>query len=306
MSEINNNDVCISHQGMLQFDSTLVEQIVTRLEDQAPNLALPLEEELKILEDLTTSEFGRNLIKNKGLDSYGIDYAISGDHSKVMSGSIEKWILSEAPIFLATKDRFTIFQEQINQYMSDNSVIASIPSGGMGAFLNLDYSNKSNIKLIGIDIDQNALSLAQKNLAVIHSQGEIVSELKQANAWGIKDSFTNDFDIIVSNGLNIYEPSLDRLIELYRNFFATLNFGGYLITSYIAKSPEIDPESTWRDVNQENLVKQKAVFGDIIQVKWQNSWSKNEMVFQLESAGFKVLEVKLDRQGMFPTVIARK
>lgn len=53
-----------------------------------------------------------------------------------------------------------------------------------------------------------------------------------------------------------------------------------------------------------DLTKQKAVFGNLVQGKWQNFWKESQMRDQLEQAGFSNIEIIYDSQGMFPTVVA--
>lgn len=45
------------------------------------------------------------------------------------------------------------------------------------------------------------------------------------------------FHLIASNGLNIYEPEDDRVIQLYRGFHDALKPGGVLITSALTPPP---------------------------------------------------------------------
>ncbi len=180
--------------------------------------------------------------------------------------------------------------------------LASIPCGAMNDLLKLDYSNVLNVHLVGIDIDSDSIELAKNNIAKtsLNAKSEI------SDAWKLKRSEDNKFDLITSNGLNIYESSEERLVELYKNFYDALGPNGYLVTSFIAKSSSVDPNSTWQNVNKDFLIKQKAVFADIIQAKWQNSWTEAQMRNHLELAGFSNIEIIYDSQRMFPTVIANK
>jgi hypothetical protein len=66
-------------------------------------------------------------------------------------------------------------------------------------------------------------------------------------------------------------------------------------------------DSTWKNFDMPDVIKQKAILVDIVQVMWQQAFrTESQTRQQLESAGFEVLEVIYDSQGMFPTVAARK
>lgn len=112
--------------------------------------------------------------------------------------------------------------------------------------------------------------------------------------------------MITSNGLNIYEPYIQRVIALYQEFFKALKPGGIFITNFLTPSPAVEGDSTWRNYNSQDLLKQAAIFKDILQVQWQATRTEKETRAQLTQAGFKVCEVIYDSQGMFPTVVAQK
>ncbi len=102
-----------------------------------------------------------------------------------------------------------------------------------------------------------------------------------------------------SNGLNIYEGNDERVIDLYKEFYNSLVPGGILVTSFLTPPP-------WDKANVDALKKQKAIFGDILQASWQHFRSESQTRQQLEAAGFTILEIIYDTQGLFPTVVAQK
>ena len=125
------------------------------------------------------------------------------------------------------------------------------------------------------------------------------------DAWNLR--ITNEYDLITSNGLNIYEPDDGKVIDLYKEFYAALKVGGTLITSFLTPSPLMSAESTWKNFDMADIMKQKAILIDIVQVVWQQAYrTEAQTRQQLEAAGFTVQEVIYDSQGMFPTVLARK
>jgi SAM-dependent methyltransferase len=265
------------------------------------NKALPFDEEIKLLEQLSQFELGRFLLKNKGLNGYWTSYIILHGPQKADLHPLENWLLHDAPAVKATQERFNIFQKLLQSRLKDNLKIASIPCGLMDDLLRLDYSSVKNIQLVGIDLDEKSLELAHanaQNLNVDHTQ------FLKRDAWQI--NLQEEFDIIMSNGLNIYEPNDDRVINLYKQFFSALKPGGVLIVSFLTPPPGLSKESTWKNVKAEDAQKQKAIFNDIIGVAWQAFRTEAQTCAQLEQAEFQVLEVIYDSQGIFPTVVAQK
>lgn len=180
-------------------------------------------------------------------------------------------------------------------------VCASVPCGLMDDLLSLNYKDLQNIKLVGIDLDDESLKLGAEN-AKKHNIAFVDSLKKDAWDMGVN----NEYDLLTSNGLNIYEKDDKRVIELYKSFWKALKPGGVLITSFLTPPPALSKESPWKEVNTQDAVKQKAIFSDIIQTGWQSFRTEVTTKQQLEQAGFRDIEFIYDRQHMFPTVIAKK
>ncbi|MDR3491732.1 MAG: hypothetical protein P4M12_06775, partial [Gammaproteobacteria bacterium] len=111
---------------------------------------------LKTLEELSEFELGRFLIKNKGaLSGYWTWYIILGFNNHQVTSTLEKFILEKAPIILATRERFGIFQPLLTKHMTSNSVVCSIPCGMMADLLTLQLpENIKEIRFVGIDLDE--------------------------------------------------------------------------------------------------------------------------------------------------------
>lgn len=178
--------------------------------------------------------------------------------------------------------------------------LASIPCGLMDDLITLDYTKYNNISLVGIDLDPESIQFAQVNALAIKPKTVFL----QKNAWELNTH--NTYDLITSNGLNIYEPEDNKVIQLYKVFFQSLKSKGIFITSFLTPPHSISKESIWKNINSEDLKKQKSIFSDIIQAKWQTFRTEDQVRSHLESAGFKVVQVIYDSQGMFPTIIAEK
>lgn len=265
------------------------------------DLTLSLKEELGILKQLSEFELGRFLLINKGLNGYWTSYIIVHGLQKESLHPLEKWILYSAPAFKATQERYSIFNQVLQENLKDNIKIASIPCGVMDDLVNLNINSFNNITFVGIDYDEESIALARENSSSKTGARFILS---QQDAWEL--DIHNEFDVITSNGLNIYEPNENKVIELYKNFYRALKPNGLLITSFLTPPPSVSQESPWKNYNQQDVLKQKAIFGDIIGVHWQAFRTEKQTIDHLEKAGFTSIKLIHDSQGMFPTVIAKK
>ena len=270
--------------------------------EKTESLALPLAEELDLLRQLNEFDFGRFLLKNKGINGYWTAYMIIHGPKKDLSHPLEKWILTRAPIVCATQERFKIFQQKLQHYVRSHTTLADIPCGLMDSLLLLNYDQTKDVRLVGIDLDPESIQLAKEN-SQHHGKAPMVS-FKKEDAWNL--SAHNEYDVITSNGLNFYEPDDQKVVALYGQFYKALKPKGILITSFLTPPPALSPESTWKKFDTKDLKKQKALFVDIVQAKFQAFRTEAQTRQQFESVGFKVLEVIYDKQGMFPTIIAQK
>jgi len=278
-----------------------IDKYKSRLES-ADNLVLPLEDELLLLEQLTEFDFGKFLLKNKGLNGYWTSYIINGYRQSNKLHSLENWIIRKAPLVKATRERSFIFTEQLQKYLEDKSTLASIPCGVMDDLLTLDYAPDLDMQLIGIDLDQKAINLAKEN-AVRNNLINCTKFVKK-NAWSL--GVVDQYNIISSNGLNIYESNDQKLIELYKQFYQALKTDGILITSFITPPPELSENSIWENYEEKDLIRQQAIFGDILQATWQAYRTESQMRKHLEAAGFSIIEVIYDSCKIFPTIVAKK
>src|SRR5262245_66313047 len=105
--------------------------------------------------------------------------------------------------------------------------MASVPCGVMADLLTLKYPPGCSIHLAGFDLDDESSSLASKCAA----QNGLPVQLSREDAW--KLSACGRFDVLASNGLNIYEPSDDRVTSLYAAFGSAMKPGGLLVTSFL-------------------------------------------------------------------------
>ena len=210
----------------------------------------------------------------------------------------------KAPTVLATRDRFQAFQGILKRDIRPGMKLASIPCGVMADFLTLDESVVGECELTGIDLDEASLQLAED---FARERGKLDQcRFLQADAWDV--GIEEEFDIVTSNGLNIYESDDSRVTELYRSFASVLKPGGFLLTSFLTPPPMHEKPCGWNmlRINLPNLLLQKKVFMDTLDASWASYRTKDETRQQLEEAGFAEVKIVPGKTGIFPTVIAGK
>lgn len=170
----------------------------------------------------------------------------------------------------------------------------------MDDLIHLNTGCFHSINYVGIDYDSQSIDRARENS---RSLDNISVTFKRKDAWDLK--LQSQFDIITSNGLNIYEKDDNKVVDLYINFYKELKKDGVLITSFLTPPPFLSQDSTWKNYNPTDVIKQKALFVDIIELNCNYFRTEEQTRHQLEKAGFKNIKSIYDSQGMFPTVIAR-
>jgi cyclopropane fatty-acyl-phospholipid synthase-like methyltransferase len=205
---------------------------------------------------------------------------------------------------LAPRERFGIFQQQLQSALRPGLALASIPCGFMGELLLLEYEQQPGVTLTGIDLDQQALNGAAA-LARQRGLSECLS-LRLEDAWAL--DLSSPVDVLTSNGLNIYEPDHDRVTALYRAFFGMLSPGGTLVSSFLTPPPMMSTESPWKlaEIDQEALLLQHLLFVHIIEARWSAFRTHAQTRAQLEDAGFVDIRFIDDRASIFPTVLSRR
>jgi hypothetical protein len=284
-----------------------IEAIRARLQAGGDLPGASVEQQLGVLDRFAATELGRFLLEHRGLNAYWTHRVVTyqaGSAPTDPATAFQNHLLETLPAVLATRERFGIFQQQLQGLLRPGAVLASIPCGLMGELLLLDYAGLDDIKLIGIDLDTAALDAAQTLAQQRDLAGRVT--LRHEDAWTC--GLNNEVDVLTSNGLNIYEADDARVTALYRLFFAALKPGGTLVTSFMTPPPVLSPQSPWHmaAVDQQALALQQLLFVRIIEAKWSAFRTYEQTREQLEAAGFSSIEFIDDRARMFPTVVARK
>ncbi|MES2345801.1 MAG: class I SAM-dependent methyltransferase [Chlamydiota bacterium] len=289
------------------------QEIINKIERRGDLPYASIEKQLELLEKLGEFALGRFLIEKRVLDGYWTHYVVTHplhgritglNHNQEPLHPLEVFLLDEAPSALATQERFSLFKDEIKKHIHEGCSFASIPSGLMAELLDLDYSHVQSFTLHGIDLDPETLSQAQ---TYAEEKGLTAhSYFSEQDAW--KLDLSEEFDLIASNGLTIYEPNDDRVIALYMQFYGALKPGGVLITSFVTPPPAPGLTTEWdlKYVSQQNTLLQKIILVDLLEAKWQIFRKEETVKAQLHRAGFKEIEILYDKAHIFPTVIAKK
>lgn len=308
-----NNQRNLSHNPNNNALSSALESIQARIRQAGDKPYVSVANQLQILDELAGFELGRFIIQNLGWNGYWTDYVLTfpeigrktglGHDGKPLT-KIENFILNEAPSVLATQQRYQHFLVQNQQSVRSGAVLACIPCGLMGELLYLDYSDIKDFRLVGIDIDKDALGGAKALAQRLNLDKNV--EVLQKDAWTLE--LQNDFDLISSNGLNIYEPDNDKTTELYRQFYLALKPGGKLVTSFLTYPPSYKEKCEWdtTKINTDVALFEKIILADVLNFKGLCFRTYSETHQQLTSSGFKSVKFIDDQARIFPTVVAMK
>ena len=264
-----------------------VETIVQDLKQQMPQHAA-------ILDQMAIYPLWRFLIQRGGLNGYWTHYIVTHPERK-HEGTFEDIALSELPIACATQQRYQIFRMIIQSYIKEGAVFASIPCGLMGELLTLDYSHIKRFKLVGIDLDEEALSQAKEYACALKK----TATFEQADAWNLP--YEKHFHLIASNGLNIYVEA-NKQKTLFEQFYKALKPEGVLVASFLT-SPNLWDQKA---IKPSGLELQKIMFSELITPKFQYLQSEAEIHGQLTEIGFKEITFHYDHAHIFPTLVAKR
>lgn len=292
-----------SHVPYSRMTEELILITKERLE-KSSQLNLTLPETLDLLQQLSEFDLGRFLLHNQGLNGYWTSYIFQYNENYPLTHPLEKWLLTKS-LFVIARERLATFQRLITNKLKSNMVLASLPCGLMDDLLHLDYSGFKNISLFGIDADSESLEYAKENAKKRCLEKSVNFLCK--DAWQL--DIESQFDLLTSNGLNMYESDEGRLISLYKNFYKALKPGGVLVMSFLPPPPakaDLEEIANLFKISPQDWKKERSLFGDIIQIKYLNFCTEESIIKQLEIAQFKVDEIIYNKQGVAPVLIAYK
>ncbi|NEQ35650.1 MAG: class I SAM-dependent methyltransferase [Okeania sp. SIO3I5] len=308
-----NEQRILSHGNQKESLEETIDRIKKRIINTGDKPHVTVARQLEFINELASFPLGKFLLQNRGLNGYWIDYLMEHPYQGRVKGidtkgrsltKFEKYLLDNDPIFLATQERYINCGKVIQNYLQEGLVFASLPCGGMRDLLKLDFSGVNNLRIVGIDIDYESLELAKK-LAEEYGLSEKV-EFHHQDAW--KLPFEDEFTLLISNGLNAYEPDDNKRTDLYQQFFQALIPGGILVTSFITPPPDLYSYSEWdiNQINSKDLLLSKIIFLDILDFKVTGLRSSLTTKLQLQTVGFDDIELIWDNARICPIVVARK
>lgn len=299
----------VSHEALEITIENVTDKIINR--GDLPHASVELQ--LDLLGKLTQFDFGRFLLQHRGMNGYWTHYVLTYPFTMKKIGKnnrgeplsdFERSSLERFPAAHAGQERFQIFLDENQTKVKNNAKLACIPCGMMGELLYLNFDDISSIHLFGIDYDPSTLKDAQ---ALANSlKLSKFTKFIQRDAWNL--SIYDEFDLISSNGLTVYEQDDNRVVDLYKQFHNALKPGGKLVTSFATHPPFHSDQCEWDTsaINNDDLILQRIIFIDIVDVKWQCFRSSTETKSQLEAAGFNDIHFLNDKARMSPTVVAYK
>ncbi len=289
-----------------RFDESEFDDAVAAARERIAGAPDELGSKDKLLADLDVwiqCDFGRWMLLNGGWNGYWTRYAVLYPRSLAAgepgtTNEVEHFFLTQLPSVVATQDRYQIFQATFSRLIAPGAVVLSIPCGAMDDLLTLP-DLPPDVQLIGADVDEASLELARVTADDLGRGGQL--ELVQADAWELSATISQLCDLVTSNGLNIYEPDDDRVVELYRSFASVLKQGGRVVTSALT------PRDGWNaaDIPASTLRRAQGMLL-INGVGWSNLRTVEQTVAQLRTAGLRIEEVLPDPHGIFPTFVAVK
>lgn len=313
MQNIQPNSRLLSHQVTAPDLAITVNNIKARIIKAGDLPHVSVKRQLQILNELTAFDFGKFLLQHQGANGFWTHYFLTHPWHGRKTGlnnaqqpftTLEGFILDQAPLMLATQERFLHFLAENQLMVKNGAALACIPCGMMGELLCLNYAGISNIRLVGIDLDTQAINdakiLTQRN-NLLHW-----TEFMQKDAWHL--DLKNEFNLISSNGLNIYEPDDDKVFALYESFYHALVPHGTLVTSFLTYPPNFPELCEWemQKINPADSLLQRIIFGDVLNAKFQCYRTTTTTKEQLNKIGFKEIKFIYDRAKIFPTVVAKK
>ncbi|WP_119328934.1 class I SAM-dependent methyltransferase [Cysteiniphilum halobium] len=290
----------LSHQHYTNFDKSC-DEIKSRIGQES---AL-----LEIFNELKKSALGRFLIEHRGVNGYWTDVMVNFPNyksdQKENINYYDQLLLENFPAVKATQERFGFFKQVIQAEINKGALnILAAPCGLLPEFFDIKDKHITDIKIDALDFDGKvSVEISKKyHNHVLENAYQFI----QQDIFSFKEK--DKYDLVVSNGLNIYIQAADKVKTLYQVFYNAMKNEGILLTSFLTPPPTCTAESPWNmnEIDFEWLMKQKTLFKDILDVKWNCYMTEDEFIGLLREIGFSNIQLTWDKQRMFPTVVAKK
>lgn len=264
-------------------------------------------EQLSLLEQLSAFEFGRSLIRHQRLTRYWRHYILTyslcqPQYDQLSPLHVE--MLNHFPLINAIQQRHRIVLAQLQQRVQNNTRLLSLPCGLMEELAYLEYKHIEQIELVGVDRDDKALEQARG----ICQARRIYpfTALYNQDPWQLEK--LGKFDAISSHSLILYEPNKTKIASFYQQCYNSLNKNGLFITSFLTPPPDLDMECEWdfRYLEAKYLRKQKILFSEVLQTKWQAYQKSVHLRDLLSQAGFQDIQFFYDEAKLFPVVVGQR
>lgn len=298
-----------THSLIFNDVTSALKSFRSKIQERGDLKHITVEEQLFLLEDLSSFRLGKHILLTGGANGIWTDYLISpfahiNNLFQLPPSILECFFLFHSPVVLAQRELLEKLQKVAQTQVKNGKVLASIPCGVMRDLLSLDYSSTIDVKIVGIDIDPLSLSQA-KQLATTYNVKN--TNFIHSDAWNL--GFSSEFDFISSIGLNMYEPDKEKVVELYKQLYNALKPGGTLFTGVLTWPPYINKEkSDWilQNIPKYNLHLEEVIHKDLLDIKWLNFRSLDEIEQDFIKAGFNKIEIQEDSRRIFPAIIAKK
>ncbi|BBH53059.1 class I SAM-dependent methyltransferase [Fluviispira sanaruensis] len=304
-----NNHNILSHKNVQNDDfNNTYQELIKKIKNNNTDVILQ-DELIKILDRVKSSEMGRFLIENSGFNGFWTEYMCSYPETKKLGFNVsenkdENYLMENLPIAIATQSRYQIFKSEIKKRLKDNIKIASLPCGLMNDILSLNFHDYKNFMIHGIDLDTSSLQQAR---AISLTKGLTYHcKFTREDAWEI--NYKNEYDLFISNGLNIYVDNDEKQIEMYKKIHTSLKENGELLTSTTVPPPDINKDSCW-DMNKINSASyrfQNLFFKHFTNYNENNLRTPDQLCKILEKSGFSNFKILPDVLGVFVTIVATK
>ncbi len=266
-------------------------------------LLIPSSEVIDLIHQLKEFELGRAMLTTGVLTSSWVDYICHNETSPT-GHPLETWFLSKSPKIKAARERYYITRDALQSHLRSNMVFCVMPCGVISKVAELDYSNISNIKIIGYDNDIQGLVRAEMQMQPLVDQRKVNLLLLKKNIWLLEDR--NQHDLIISNRLSVLEADSQKILGLFEKYYAALKRNGIFISSFFTPSPLHNLHtSPWKNVDVNDVLTEHSIFVDIMDFR-PATRPEGKMIMLLEKAGFEIVDIFYDTQCIYPTIIARK